>query len=340
MRSPLITLPGRTAVLVAAIALAAAGCGSPGSSGGGGATSASNAPSSDLAVCAAVPGDDLVVLEDDQKLQNPENIIPAANADFAQSNPEALSALEPLFDVLDTDALIELNKAVDVDRQSSAQAAKAFVVDNGLDDADQVGAGASVVIGSQDFTEGATLAAVYAEMLNAAGFEATTQDVGNRELYLTDLMSGDVSLMPEFVSSLTEFLNIKVNGKDSEPAASPDLDATMSALTDLAAEAGISVGKPAPAQDQNTYAVTAGFAEANDLATLTDLAQNCGGLVLGGPPECPERSFCQLGLEKVYGIDFGSFTSLDAGGPLTKEALRKGEITLGMVFSSDADLAN
>lgn len=354
MRSPLPThstlttttaLRTRTALPTrifgaAAVLVLAAACGSPGSSGGGGATTVSNAPSTDLAVCEAVPGDDIVVLEDDQNLQNPDNIIPAANADFATSNPAVLSVLEPLVGVLDTEALIELNRAVDVDRQSSAQAAKAFVTENGLDETDQVGAGATVVIGSPGFSEGATLAAVYAQMLNAAGFKAVTQDVGNRELYLPDLESGDVSIVPEYVSTLTEFLNVRANGDQGEPAASPDLDATVSALTDLAAEAGIAVGTPAPAQDQNVYAVTTGFAEENNLTTLTDLAQNCGGVVLGGPPECPERSFCQLGLERVYGIDFGSFTSLDPGGPLTKEALRKGEITLGMIFSSDAELAN
>ncbi|MDD9207180.1 glycine/betaine ABC transporter substrate-binding protein, partial [Georgenia sp. 10Sc9-8] len=33
------------------------------------------------------------------------------------------------------------------------------------------------------------------------------------------------------------------------------------------------------------------------------------------------------------------FVALDAGGPLTKQALRGGEITVGMVFSSDPALA-
>jgi osmoprotectant transport system substrate-binding protein len=61
--------------------------------------------------------------------------------------------------------------------------------------------------------------------------------------------------------------------------------------------------------------------------------------VLGGPPECPERPFCQPGLEETYGLEIGEFVSLDAGGPLTKTALQQGNIALGLVFSSDAALA-
>ncbi len=342
MRSTLTRLTSRTAMLIAVAALVAS-CGSPGSSDGGGSTTAAGSqPPSDLAVCEAVPGDDFIALEDDKNLQNPENVLPAANAEFATSNPAVLTVLEPLVDVLDTEALINLNKAVINDRKTSVQAAEEFVAEHNLagDDAEQVGEGATVVIGSPDFYEGATVAAVYAEMLNAAGFKASTQDVGSRELYLTDLASGDVSLMPEYASTLTEFLNVRANGDGGDPAASSDLDATVNALTDLAADAGIAVGKPTPAQDQNAYAVTTGFAEKHDLTTLSDLAAKCGKVEMGGPPECPERAFCQLGLDEVYAIDFGEFTSLDAGGPLTKEALRKGEITLGMVLSSDADLAN
>ena len=37
--------------------------------------------------------------------------------------------------------------------------------------------------------------------------------------------------------------------------------------------------------------------------------------------------------------DIAEFTSLDAGGPLTKAALTQGQIALGLVFSSDAALA-
>ena len=102
---------------------------------------------------------------------------------------------------------------------------------------------------------------------------------------------------------------------------------------------GLVFGTPSPAQDQNAFAVTTAFAEEYGVSTLTELAETCGELVLGGPPECPERPFCQPGLEEVYGLDVAEFVSLDPGGPLTKAALQQGEVALGLVFSSDAALA-
>jgi len=49
-------------------------------------------------------------------------------------------------------------------------------------------------------------------------------------------------------------------------------------------------------------------------------------LTLGGPPECPTRPFCAIGLEDTYGVVFGSFKPLDVGGPLTVAALDSGAI--------------
>ena len=326
----------RIAAAMGVVVLLAA-CGSPGSSDSG-AQDTSTSAASGLAVCEAVPGDTLVALEDDKSLQNPDNIIPAVNAAAAADDPQLIELLNTVSAVLDTEGLVALNKAVDVDRQTSAQAAQAFVEVQGLAATEQVGDGRKVVVGSQNFSEGATLANIYAEVLTSAGYDASTQDVGNRELYLTDLESGSVTVLPEYVSTLTEFLNVKANGEGAEPVATPDLDATLAELTTLAEGAGIVVGEPADAQDQNAFVVTEAFASEHDLTTLTDLAENCGGVVLGGPPECPERPFCQVGLEDTYGIEIAEFTSLDAGGPLTKEALKSGAITLGLVFSSDAAL--
>jgi osmoprotectant transport system substrate-binding protein len=62
-------------------------------------------------------------------------------------------------------------------------------------------------------------------------------------------------------------------------------------------------------------------------------------LVLGGPPECPERPFCLLGLEETYGLAFEEFVPLDAGGPLTVEALTSGQIDVGLLFTSDPAIA-
>jgi osmoprotectant transport system substrate-binding protein len=333
------TLRRTTAALAAVVGASGllAACGDPGSAGGGGSTSTASA----AATCEAVPDDALVVLEDDKKLQTVDNIVPAVNADLASGSPDLVPLLDTVSAALDTDTLIGLNKAVDIDRQTSEDVAAQFVEDAGLaaDDA-SAGEGVQVAIGAADFAESATLGNIYADVLESAGYDVSVTTIGNREAYLPALLKGDqVQMVPEYVGTLTEFLNKDLNGADAEPQASGDLDATMTALTDLGEQAGLAFGTPSPAQDQNAFAVTEAFAAEHDLTTLTDLAEACGGLVLGAGPECTERPFCQPGLEETYGLTFSEFRSLDAGGPLTKAALQKGEITLGLVFSSDGSLS-
>ena len=85
--------------------------------------------------------------------------------------------------------------------------------------------------------------------------------------------------------------------------------------------------------------MTADFAAANGVSTVSDLAALNGTLVLGGPPECPEREFCLIGLQDVYGLDFAEFKPLDVGGPLTVAALEGGEIDVALLFTSDGVIA-
>ena len=332
-----VSLPRAVGAAAAVVSLALlTACGEPGSAGGSsGSTSTSG---SSLAACEAVPGDELVVLEDDKQLQTVDNIIPAVNAAAVEDDDTLIPLLDSVSAALDTDTLIGLNKAVDVDRRTSKEVAEEFVADAGLGDPEQSGSG-EIVVGAADFAESATLGTIYATVLNAAGYDAEVTTIGNREAYLPALKSGEqVQVIPEYVGTLTEFLNKDVNGAEAAAVASSDLDATVEALTGLGEEVGLVFGEPSPAQDQNAFAVTKAFADEHGVATLSELAETCGGLVLGGPPECTERPFCQPGLEETYGLEFAEFRSLDAGGPLTKSALQQGEVTLGLVFSSDGSL--
>jgi len=63
-------------------------------------------------------------------------------------------------------------------------------------------------------------------------------------------------------------------------------------------------------------------------------------LVLGGPPECPQRPFCIPGLQKTYGITFKSFKPLDVGGAQTVAALKSGAIQVALLFSTDPVIAD
>jgi osmoprotectant transport system substrate-binding protein len=321
------------APLALAVALTAA-CGESGSSGTGGDADASGSAAGDT--CAPVAGDQLVVLEDDKQLQNADNVIPAVNAAAAQANPALLEALNTVSAVLTTEDLIEMNAAVDVERQSATDVAAAYISDKGLDSGVSGGSG-PVVVGAADFTESQVLANLYADVLTAAGFQASVQTAGNRELYLPALERGEIQVFPEYLATVTEF----IEGDDSTEVASGDVDATVEALTPLAEGVGLVFGEPAEAADQNAFAVTREFADQVGVTTLTELADACGdgSLTLGGPGECPERPACQPGLEETYGLKFADFQEFDAGGPLTKAAIQQGEVSIGLVFSSDGALA-
>ena len=324
-----------TVIAVATLVLSA--CGSPGS--GGGEAESTTTASAGLATCGPVAGDKLVVLTDDKGLQNADNIIPAVNKAAADANPAIIESLDKVSAALDTDKLIELNKAVDIDRRTSSDVAKEFVDTEKLAATDtSAGAGTSLTIGAANFSESSTLAEIYAAVLRTAGFDATVQTVGNRETYLPALTDGTLAAVPEYAATLADFLNSQANGPDAKSVASGDVDATVAALTPLAAAAGLSVGKASAAQDQNAFAVTDKFAAKYKVKTLSDLAATCGGLVLAGPAECPDRPFCQLGLENTYGLQFADFKSYDFG--LIGQAVLKGEASIGLVLSSDGALAS
>ncbi|WP_369216294.1 ABC transporter substrate-binding protein [Streptomyces flavofungini] len=74
---------------------------------------------------------DLVILEDDKKLQNADNILPVVNAKQA-GGKEIAAALAKLTEKLTTDDLIELNRKVDEERQKEADVAKEYLESKGL----------------------------------------------------------------------------------------------------------------------------------------------------------------------------------------------------------------
>lgn len=202
-------------------------------------------------------------------------------------------------------------------------------------------AGGPITVGAFNFGESKILANMYAAALDAVGYDATVKELTNREVVQPALEKNEIQVVPEYLGTLTEFLNLKVNGPDATPLASGDVDATYAELQTLAESVGITVLTPSPAADQNAFAVTREFAEANGITTISELAEYSASndVTLGGPPECPDRPFCQPGLEETYGMKVADFVSLDAGGPLTKQALAQGKIDVGLVFSSDGGVA-
>lgn len=200
------------------------------------------------------------------------------------------------------------------------------------------GSSGNVVIAHQDYTEMSIMAEMYAALLEAEGFEPSLRPVGDRAIYAGQLASGDVHVAPEYVSSMTEYLNREINGADAEPVANHDVDETIQELERLAAEQNMTPLEPAEAEDANAYAVTQEFSEENDVTTLSDLGELGEPIAMAGAPDCPDRPDCLGGLEEVYGIQIENFEPLGFGTPQTKEALTSGEVQLGAVGTSDGQV--
>jgi osmoprotectant transport system substrate-binding protein len=109
--------------------------------------------------------------------------------------------------------------------------------------------------------------------------------------------------------------------------------AVLVATTVAVLAAGCSSSKSSSSSSASAATTTSSTAAATT-KTVASL------LVLGGPPECPQRPFCLPGLQTTYGIKFKDFKTLDSvGSALTYQALTSGQVQIAEVLSSDAQIA-
>ncbi|MFN2462762.1 MAG: ABC transporter substrate-binding protein [Candidatus Dormibacteria bacterium] len=191
----------------------------------------------------------------------------------------------------------------------------------------------TITVAGFNFAESSILANIYGKALAKKGWTIKYKlNLGAREVVEPALEKGDIDLYPGYAATEVTFL---------KGTATTDPKSTVAALNAILSPKSLKALEPAAAQDQNAFAMTKeGAAKFGNPTKLSDLAAKNGQLVMGGPPECPTRPFCQKGLIDKYGLQFkGEFKKLDAGGPLTKAALDKGDIDLGLLFSSDGSIA-
>ncbi|MGB0100575.1 MAG: ABC transporter substrate-binding protein [Nocardioides sp.] len=198
----------------------------------------------------------------------------------------------------------------------------------------------SAVVGGQNFTESQVMVAIYQALLEEAGYTVTTKLVTTRDVYLPELSSGKVDIVPDYLAGLTDFLNTEENGPDAKPVSSNDPEETLSALEPLAEAKGIAILPPSDATDQNAFFVSEDFADENDLETLSDLGELGEPIKLGAPPDCEGRADCEGGLTKVYGIDITEIVPLDFGSAQVKDAVSSDEVQLGETGTTDGTLAD
>ena len=195
-----------------------------------------------------------------------------------------------------------------------------------------------VTVGGQDFTESQILAAIYQKLLENEGYSVDTKLVTTRDVYLPELSSGGVDIVPDYLAGITDFLNTEKNGPEAEQVSTNDVDETLAALEPLAEEQGISILPPSEATNQNAFIVTQEFAEENDLTTLSDLAALDQPIKLGAPEDCEGRADCEGGLTDVYGLNITEIVPLDFASAQLKDAVTNGEVDLGETGTTDGTL--
>ena len=209
-----------------------------------------------------------VLLQDDKSLQLADNLVPILQKSIVDADPNAATLLNSVSAKITQGELTGLNKAVSVDGKTSAEAATQWLTDNGfLPGAGGTGKG-NVTVGSTNFYEQEVLAEVYAQVLEADGYTVDRKyQLGAREVVFPALEKGDIDVLVEYAATALEYVN-KGAGE-----ATTDAAATVAKLNERLAPLGLVALDPAPATDQNGFAVTSDTASQYSLTNISDLAK-------------------------------------------------------------------
>jgi osmoprotectant transport system substrate-binding protein len=191
------------------------------------------------------------------------------------------------------------------------------------------GSGQPIVVGGANFSESTLLAEIYAGALRAKGLDATTKpNIGSREIYLRALEDNSVQVFPEYTGALALFYDKAFTGTDAEEVYAHVQEVIPDSLAVLDKSA---------AEDNDSIVVTKQTATEKGLTKIEDLAPVAGDLSLAAPPEFKERPQGIPGLEKTYGVTFGSFRPLTGQGIV--QALKNGQVDAANIFSTDPAIA-
>ena len=192
------------------------------------------------------------------------------------------------------------------------------------------GATTTLVVGSQQYYSNEIIAELYAQALEAKGLTVSRQyQIGQRETYLPDLAAGKIDVMPEYSGNLLQYYD------KSTTATSPaDVTAALAAVL----PSGLRPLTAAAATDQDSYNVTADFAQQYGLSSLADLTKAPGPIKVAANSEFEKRPYGPQGLKKFYGVEVTVVPVEDSGGPLTVKALKDGTVQAADIYSADPSI--
>jgi glycine betaine/choline ABC-type transport system substrate-binding protein len=191
--------------------------------------------------------------------------------------------------------------------------------------------GIQLTVGSKNFTEEYILGNIYAQALQAAGYDVKTNlNLGSEVIAYKALQDGEVSGYPEYTSTLLQ----SIFSQETVPA---DAQQAYDQAKQQLEPKGQTAFAPTPFADSNALAMLTTKADELGVTKISDLQGKSQDLNLYGSPECRERADCLVGLQDTYGLQFKSFNPVDIG--LRYTVLDKGQADASIVFTSDAQLA-
>jgi osmoprotectant transport system substrate-binding protein len=209
----------------------------------------------------------------------------------------------------------------------------------GTDSGSSGGGGPTIVVGSKDFTEQFILGSMYAQALDANGFNGVEKlDLGSEQIADKALQNGQIDLYPEYTGTSL----VAIVPFEGDPASLDTPDKVYQA-----AKKGYSERKPAdtmltPAPFNNTYGifVRKSVAEKDNLTTLDDLAQDSPNLTFISYSQFQNRSDGYPNIQKNYpDMDFKDIKIVNELG-LRYSGLESGDGDVGVGFTTDGQLAS
>ncbi|CUR54428.1 putative glycine betaine/carnitine/choline ABC transporter, substrate-binding protein OpuCC [metagenome] len=209
--------------------------------------------------------------------------------------------------------------------------------DSGSDTPSAAAEKGAVKISGQNFPEATLVASMYEQLLDAAGYDASTTLVDTRDVYMADgQFPSGIQIVPEYVAGIVDFLNTTANGEDAESLTTSDPAASIEAASSLLEDKGITLLDTSSATDQNAFFVTKDFSEAQGVTKLSDLEGV--SVVLAAAQDCPGRADCEAGLKDVYGIDITEVLPLGYASADTFKSVLDNESQLGQTSTTDGTL--
>jgi osmoprotectant transport system substrate-binding protein len=185
----------------------------------------------------------------------------------------------------------------------------------------------AVVVGSANFPEDELLAQIYVDALQGKGVKVTSQfNIGAREVYYPEIEKGAITIIPEYNGAL---LTTSVD-PTSTAASTEEVNAALKAKLPSSLE----ILNSSSAEDKDSITVTQATATKDHLTSISDLTPYAKDYVIGGPPEFKTRADGLVGLQKIYGLTFKSFSPLDESGPITISSLANGKVQAADVFTT------